>query len=124
MKRICAIVLVAGMAACLGGCSEGEEFPLGAYVSTADVNNLGPVTSTYKDDGTMTVEQGPTVVDGTFEVEGDQITLSDDYCRDNEGNQETAVYTWEWDGDTLSMTTEKDDCTSRRDTVAEMTPAE
>lgn len=121
------IVLVAAAAAGAGllvACSGDEGFPAGAYVSTADVNGLGPVTATYQDDGTLTVEQqGQPLSEGTYTVDGDRITLSDSYCGESEG-QETATYTWSWDDSVLTMTTTDDACESRETTVAEMTPVE
>jgi hypothetical protein len=51
------------------------------------------------------------------------VTLSDTYCGESEG-QETATYTWEWNGSVLTMTTTDDACGSRESAVAEMTPVE
>jgi len=122
-KPIAFVAVVVATAGLLVACSGDEGFPAGTYVSTADVNDLGPVTATYRDDGTMTVEQGELVSEGTYTVDGDQVTLSDTYCAESEG-QETATYTWEWDGSVLTMTTTDDACESRESTVAEMTPLE
>ena len=123
-RTIVLIAMVATTAGLLAACSGDEEFPAGAYVSTADVNGLGPVTVTYGDDGAMGISQGDeTSFEGTYLVDGDQITMSDKYCKRLEG-QETATYTWEWDGSVLTMTTSEDSCTSRNTTVTEMTPAE
>ena len=125
MRR--AILLAAALG--LGGlllvaCGGDEGFPAGTYVSTADVNGLGPVTVTYREDGTMTVEQdGYQVADGSYATDGDQITLSDTYCKMDEG-QETATYTWKWDDPRLTMTGANDACASRQATVEEMTSLE
>lgn len=116
-------VVVPAAAGLLVACGGNEEFPVGTFLSTASVNGLGPVTTTYHDDGTLTVEQGELVVEGTYAVDGDQVTLSDTYRGESEG-QETATYTWEWDGSVLAMTTADDACGSRATAVAEMTPVE
>jgi len=123
-KTIVRVAVVAAAAGLLVACSGDEGFPVGAYVSTANVNGLGPVTTTYHDDGTVTIEQqGELASEGTYTVDGDRITLSDSYCGESEG-QETATYTWSWDDSVLTMTTTDDACESRETTVAEMTPVE
>lgn len=125
MRNMTAVACLTALAALgfLAGCGGDEEFPVGVYESVADINNLGPLTVAYEGDGTLTMEQqGEEVAEGTYAVDGDQITLSDGYC-DN-WDQETAVYTWEWDGSTLTMSTEGDKCQPRVDAVAEMTPVE
>lgn len=124
-------LVAAAAAGLLAGCSSDSDegssegaFPIGAYESTASLNDQGPVTLTYKDDGTRTIEQGGAlVVTGTYTVDGDQITLSDPYCKKFEG-QESASYTWTWDGSTMAMTTTDDACSSRKAAVAEAAPVE
>lgn len=122
-KPIAFVAVVVAAAGLLVACSGDEGFPAGTYVSAASVNGLGPVTVTYHDDGTLTVEQqGELESEGTYTVDGDQIAISDSSCG-SEG-QETATYTWSWDGSVLAMTTTDDACESRESTVAEMTPVE
>ena len=48
MRR--AILLLCTFAFLLASCG-GEKFPGGTYRSTGNVNNVGPVTSTFHDDG-------------------------------------------------------------------------
>jgi hypothetical protein len=108
----------------LVSCGGDEGFPAGTYVSAADVNGLGPVTVTYREDGTMTVEQnGERVSDGSYATDGDQITMSDTYCKMS-GGQQTATYTWEWDDSRLTMTGANDACDARQAAVAELTTLE
>ena len=122
-RAIVSFVAIVAAGGLLVACSGDEEFPVGTYVSAANVNDLGPVTAAYHEDGTLTVSQGGEMVaEGTYTVDGDRIDLSDEYCA-SEG-QETATYTWAWDGSVLTMTTTDDACESRKSTVAEMMPAE
>jgi hypothetical protein len=46
MRWTIVFVAVAAAAALLVACGGDEGFPTGAYVSTANVNGLGPVTTT------------------------------------------------------------------------------
>lgn len=120
-RTILLLAVVSVLGGLLVGCGGNDGFPMSAYVSTANVNGLGPITVTYKDGGTLTVEQGGSKVsDGTYTVEGDKITLGDSYCK--EQGAETATYTWNWDGSQLTMTTANDGCESRKAAVAQMAP--
>jgi hypothetical protein len=117
-----AILLLCAFGFLLASCG-GEEFPGGTYRSTGNVNNVDPVTSTFHDDGTLTIVQGELVIHGRYTAEGTQITLSDEYCLESEG-QETATYAWHVDGSILRMYTVDDLCDFRVDTFQEMTPVE
>lgn len=118
MRR--AILLVCTFAFLLASCG-GEKFPGGTYRSTVSLNNGGPVTSTFHDDGTLTIEQGELVIHGWYIAGGDRIILSDEYCLESEG-QETATYFWHLDGSFLRMHTFNDLCRFRVGAFEEMTP--
>ena len=108
---------------CSSSSSSGDDgFPAGTYESVASINRSGPVSVTFADDGAMTYRQGDKSYAGTYTVEGDQITLSDSFCK--ESGQETATYTWTWDDTTLAMTTTpRDGCGARPVVLAAMTRA-
>jgi hypothetical protein len=102
--------------------ASSAAFPFGSLVSTAELNDLGPVTVTFWEGGNVTVEQGGAVItEGTYVVNGSEITVSDPHCKTYFG-QETATYVWAWDGSTLRMHGAKDKCTDRATAVAEMIP--
>lgn len=122
-KKIAFVALASVLAVLVASCSKGDSFPTGGtYRSTADVAGAGPVTVTFNEDGTLLIEQGGVSNTGTYTVDGDQITISDPYCKDL--GFETATYTWKLDGSTLRMTTENDGCTDRKTANAEMTAVE
>jgi hypothetical protein len=102
--------------------SSEVTFPQGTYESTAELNDAGPMTVIFGDDGIQTIMQGSALVaSGTYKVSGDQITLSDPWCRNNRG-QETATYSWTWENSILAMTTTDDACADRKMTVQELNP--
>jgi hypothetical protein len=102
--------------------ASSTAFPFGSHVSTADLNDLGPVTVTFWEGGNLTIEQGDAVIaEGTYVVSGSEITVIDPYCKAYFG-QETATYAWAWDGNTLKVLGAKDKCVDRATAFAEMTP--
>jgi hypothetical protein len=114
------VVLLVACSSTSGG---AKGFPAGTYESVASINRSGPVSVNFADDGTLTYQQGDDTFAGTYSVDGDQITVSDSFCK--ESGQETAIYTWTWDGATLAMTTTpRDGCGARPPVLAAMTPAE
>jgi hypothetical protein len=124
MKRqhIAITVTILAATGLVGGCSSEVAFPKGTYESTAELNDLGPVTVIFGDDGIQTIMQrGALVASGTYKVSGDQITMSDPLCK-NYGGQETATYSWTWENSILAMTTTDDACADRTKTVQELNP--
>jgi hypothetical protein len=118
----CGDASTAGSPASSTAPASSAPFPFGSFVSTVDLNDLGPVTVTFWEGGNLTVEQGGAVVtEGTYVVSGSEITISDPNCKAYWG-QETATYVWARDGSILRLVGAKDKCADRAKAFAEMTP--
>jgi hypothetical protein len=112
-------------------------FPYGSY------KGVSPFTTdrvTFGADGTCTLyapdpggQLDTVVVDGetlgfqrgTFSVDETTLTVTHRICAwgtDSEPGTEQATYTWEWDGNRLTMTSEDDNCTPRERLFAELLP--
>lgn len=81
---------------------------------------LGLWTVTFNADGTYALARQDvgTVVDGTFEIDGDQVTFNDWQgllgCGGPTASDPTATYAWEREGDTLQFVALDDGCADRR----------
>ena len=124
MKRhlTCAIVVVAALGM-LGACSDDEdetEFPTGKFVPVTATSTEGGYIE-YKSDGTYEGfdESGEMVTEGTYTIDGDEITYDDSYCETVAPDSNPATYTFEWDGEVLSFGDNPDDvCIGRVETLA------
>ena len=95
MKKILwTIICVLLVAATLSACSN-DEFPTGSYRHNEFV-------AEYREDGTFTLyENGEVSTEGTYSVEGDEITwIQDSFC--DEQNAGSATYQWTADDNGLS----------------------
>ena len=73
-------------------------FPVGTYAA-------GDFTVTFRSDGTFRVsEKGDPVVDGSYTVEADRITLTDKQGRYACVTEGPGKYTWKQNGQTLVFT--------------------
>ena len=112
MKKIFwTITFVLFVAATLCACSN-DGFPTGTYTHNQYVTE-------YRDDGTHTLwENDEVVTEGTFSVEGDEVTwIQDSFCdAENEGS---ATYKWSADDQGLKFELIGEDlCKGRRDTLS------
>src|SRR5215813_10841875 len=83
------------------------SFPAGTYAS-------GEFTVAFRGDGTYRVsEKGDAVVDGSYTVESDQITLTDKQGRYACVGEGPGKYTWKQNGQTLAFTKIDDSCPGR-----------
>ena len=84
-----------------------NSFPTGSF-------DAGSLTLTFNANGTHTLaDRGNIVVNGTYVVQGDQITLTDksgDFACDEVGK-----YQWTYDGKALRFKALLDDCGGRAD---------
>ena len=96
MKKILwTIMVVLFLAAALSACSS-KEFPYGTYTRQ-------DATEEYRDDGTFTYMFGDEIVtEGTFSIEGDEITWIQDTLCDEE-YAGTATYRWQYEDGVLSF---------------------
>ena len=86
-------------------------FPAGKYAS-------GDFTVTFRSDGTFRVsEKGDPVVDGSYTVEADRITLTDKQGRYACVDEGPGKYTWKQNGETLVFTKVDDNCPGRERTL-------
>jgi hypothetical protein len=112
MKKILwTITCILFVAATLCACSN-DGFPTGTY------RNDSAVTE-YRDDGTITMwDNDEIVTEGTYSVEGDEITwIQDSWC--DEENAGSATYKWSADDDGLSFELIGEDlCEGRRNAMA------
>jgi len=88
-----------------------STFPAGTYAS-------GDFTVTFRGDGTFRVsEKGAPVVDGSYTVEADRITLTDKQGRYACVAEGPGKYTWKQNGQTLVFTKVDDNCPGRERTL-------
>ena len=95
-----------------------NEFPVGVYHQPGSTDASG--TMEFKSDGTFVLAEGDAVVtEGTYSIDGDQLTWeTDSWCKNVSADAESATYTWTQDGDLLTMTVEGEDlCTDRVNTI-------
>jgi hypothetical protein len=73
-------------------------------------------TFTFLSDGTyFNTRDGVIVVNGTYEIDGNHLTVQDDAANCNvDGIHDVGQYTWEYDGEKLEFSLIKDDCLGRR----------
>lgn len=82
-------------------------FPAGTYAS-------GDFTVAFRSDGTFRVsEKGDAVVEGSYTVEQDRITLTDKQGRYACVAEGPGKYTWQQNGQTLAFTKVDDSCPGR-----------
>jgi hypothetical protein len=102
-----ALVVVAALGM-LGACGDDQdetEFPTGKFVPVAATSTEGGYIE-YKSDGTYVGidESGDTFTEGTYTVDGDEITFANDtYCETVAPDSNPVTYTFEWDGEVLSF---------------------
>ena len=112
MKKILwTITCVLFFAAALSACSN-EGFPTGTYSHNQYV-------SEYRDDGTFTMwENDEIVTEGTYSVEGDELTwIQDSFC--DAENAGSATYKWSADENGVSFELIGEDlCDGRRDSCS------
>ena len=123
MKRhlTIAFVVVAGLGM-LGACGDDQDetqFPTGKIVpASASSTEEGYIE--YRTDGTYVgIDQtGGTFTEGTYTIDGDEITFTDDsYCEANAPGSNPVTYTFEWDGEVLTFVDNPDDtCAARVET--------
>ena len=112
MKKIFwTIACVFFLAAALCACSS-NEFPTGSY-------RTGEFVAEYRDDGTFTLyENGEVSTEGTYSVEGDEITwIQDSFC--DAENAGSATYKWSADDQGLKFELiGEDQCEARHTTLS------
>lgn len=84
------------------GDDDGDDFPVGTYQQTGAGGTL-----VLREDGTFELDEmgGGLVTEGTYSVDGDQVTWeSDSWCAARGEDAESATYEWELDGDQLNLT--------------------
>ena len=114
-----AIVLVAALGM-LGACGDDDKdetkFPTGKFIPVeATATEEGYIE--YKADGTYVGVSGggSTFTEGTYTVDGDEITFPDDsFCEVNSPGSNPVTYTFEWDGEVLSFADTPDDTCADR----------
>ena len=83
------------------------SFPAGTYAS-------GDFTVAFRSDGTFRVsEKGDAVVEGSYTVQADRITLTDKQGRYACVAEGPGKYTWKQNGQTLAFTKVDDSCPGR-----------
>ena len=92
------------------------EFPIGEFHSRSQ-------SITFQSGGTFFVKYLSDIetilLNGSYSIDGNQITLQDDACVGIEAGVEpgevvVAIYTWEFDGETLDLGLVDDKCLPRR----------
>ena len=107
-KTLWTLFCILFVAAALSACSS-KEFPTGSYTHQS-------YTAVFGDDGSFTLLFGDEVVtEGTYSIEGDEITWGHDTWCDAE-NAGTATYRWQYEDGVLSYELIGEDlCEGRRD---------
>jgi hypothetical protein len=111
-KIIWTITFVLLIAAALSACSS-DEFPYGRYRS-------GSAVTEYREDGKLTMWNNDEVVtEGTFSVDGDEVTwIQDSWCE--EENVGSATYRWQHEDGVLSFELiGEEPCLGRRQACSE-----
>jgi hypothetical protein len=89
-----------------------QQFTKGTYAGKPP--DASTITITFADDGRHTVKlNGEAVVDGKYNVKGDQIEFVDLAGPVACDQKETGVYAWKLDSRKLSLTAVKDSCAAR-----------
>jgi len=109
-KAIWTIVFILFVAATLCACSN-NGFPIGTYTFNQFVTE-------YRDDGTFTMwENDEIVTEGTYSVEGDEVTWKDSFC--DAAYAGPATYRWSADDQGLKFVVIGEDrCEGRRDSLS------
>lgn len=109
-KTVWTIIFILFAAATLSACNN-DGFPNGTYSHNQFV-------SEYRDDGTFTMwENDEIVTEGTYSVEGDEVTWKDSFC--DAENAGSATYKWSADDRGLSFDLIGEDlCKGRRDSLS------
>ena len=98
-KRMLALLVVAMSVFCLVGCGN-------SLTGTWSAENNGQEGSyTFNDDGTGNIKVEDISVDITWETDGDELTIVMTML----GESEELKYTYEIDGDVLTLTDEDDE---------------
>jgi hypothetical protein len=103
----------------LGACGDDSDetrFPTGKMVPVSATSTEEGYIE-YKTDGTYVgVDQtGDTFTDGTYTLDGDEITFtSDSYCEASAPGSNPVTYTFDWDGEVLSFGDNPDDTCADR----------
>ena len=109
MKRytVWVIVSLLMLSAVFCGCSR-QEFPTGAFVRSGDR------ILEFNEDGTMRfIWEEIVVSEGTYTINGDEITIQDDFC--DEEYAGPATYTWAYvEGALTFKSVSSDVCGDRR----------
>lgn len=96
------------IAALVGAVLAKGSFPAGTYAS-------GDFTVAFRSDGSFRVsEKGDAVVEGSYTVEADRITLTDKQGRYACVAEGPGKYTWKQNGQTLAFTKVDDRCPGRQ----------
>ena len=102
-----ALLTLLAIAVFVGTLPAKDAFPVGIYASD-------DFTIAFRSDGTFRVsEKGDAVVEGTYTVEADRITLTDKQGRYACVTEGPGKYTWKQNGQTLAFTKVDDSCTGR-----------
>lgn len=111
MKKILwPITLVLFVAVTLSACSN-DAFPTGTYTHNQFVTE-------YREDGTFTMWNNDEIsTEGTYSVNGDEITWRDSFC--DAENVGPATYKWSADDQGLKFElVGEDNCKGRRDSLS------
>jgi hypothetical protein len=120
-KTIRVAVIAMATVGLFAACSDDEssnEFPVGVYHEPGSTDAGGSME--FKSDGTFVLAYGDEIVtDGTYSIDGDQLTWeTDSWCKNISADAESATYTWTEEGDLLTMTVEGEDlCIDRVNTI-------
>ena len=108
-KTIWTIFYILFVSAALSACSS-DAFPTGTYTH-------GDFTHIFRDDGTFTYFCSEVRTEGTYAIQGDEITFTDSYC--NEKNAGSATYKWQYEDDQLRFDLIGEDlCKDRRSVLS------
>ncbi len=109
-KTLWTIFCILFVAAALCACSS-NEFPTGTYTHLDG-------TVEYRDGGTFILMGGDEIAtEGSYSIEGDEITLRDTFCDEN--NAGTATYRWQHEDGVLSFELIGEDlCDERREMLS------
>lgn len=105
---VVAIAIMGPLAACSDDGDTGE-FPVGVYHMPGATDAEG--TMEFTSDDTFELRfTGEIVTEGTYSIDGDQLTWeTDSFCKEIGDDAESATYTWALDGELLTMTVEGED---------------
>jgi hypothetical protein len=116
------VALVGVLAACSSSGPAAKPFQTGNYQIVGHIPSDGLLQ--FRDDKTFSViSNGAQATSGTYSISGNVISYAtDSYCKAN--GQESATYTWKWDGTKLTFAAKgTDKCSGRITTMSnEWTP--